>query len=1618
MKRYLLGLRSGDFNKTGNKWTTDAINVYNNDFYKNYSYKRSSSGLNLIDDYTFVGTEVSSPSFDGNHSTPVDPYAIYKTNYGEVVYESATPDVLRFIDYTSRVDVISYKSAFTNLPGTEIPTFTVQFYESDSENGPWLKSVYLNDSTTIFLKSCKQYLKIELEIFSELEGYIDNIGLLFYVELAIQDVIPNTISDSVRNIARRFPSWTEIYEDSIERATPELATPVSNAGKLISSLVGEHLDIFSSIIDENNLDSYINTLNEEMVDWLYVSYNIPAAAVLVIGDGVDLAKAPSLEFLYNSRKTDYIYYHNLIDSQIVTLRKFDSLTIDSTSFYQEPSLLSNRFDEFGARVGLPRLYLEGNDNYRKRILDVYLNPPNVGVEGYKRTLRRELDLWRVYGSTPSSNYLGATPEIVEISDIENSTPYFSPSGNPEDKFVQFVKYINETYPSNLGYVNWDEGIWDYAGLNLDGVGRIPASYDTSTPLSYVFQSGVGDFRDAQLVMPSEFFDSATTSFSGHFKADGYKRTSYNDIYGPVSIGYSYYGGYNMVVPNPNADNPSSSQPYNGGAAFVYEIQMPPHDQYATPATYYANVSYENNPDMFVYNYYFQESSASPEYNLISISNSDNLTNTNLKFREKNYNYIYTNYSATPNNSSIDISKATSISIKNKVKWDSETQSYIPVSVGSYRVSFADDPRGYLIPSTNGQSWSLSTPNINYVNANIKVGSQVYGNQTINGITTINQDTAVINDSNNLYEESNEIISLMNLKDSLLFPIGATPTNIYIDNIKVNPYPLYKTIQTLEVREPENGGIGYNPLEDANYYVPSSPNIVFSTYENKNNLSTPIYTNFFESATINYNSVPEVAVISTGKNSKQYYPFLEPVWVEISENEGLSTPMLGGFIDHLGNVYKQNELIEDSGRSYTSKILDQHLSTFSLSRESFGIDSENSSDYLITKITAVSDNSDVVIYSPKTWVAPSDLLENIVTIQASNSIDLIKELYNPQSQNYYYEDIEVYATKISNENRKKNTSLNLLQPHLHSGWVYLPEEDYYIFAKPVEENHFGKYFEIELENVPRSGAPVIITLIDALSETTEQYDELIFSDSSTPGQVTFYNTEEVKASYDNTLYLSNINLYNVTVKDLYTGKVLKEVDSAISSGYYVWTIQDTDGNYIWDADIDDGYYIISIDYTLDGNKLQILDPETLQSIIIAGRNYEVTYSINNSFYVDKNVYDVSSDSYVSRVYFASTPAYNSTYNIVYETGVDQFSTPSGIYLNAIENPIDEGFVYISENEYSFARAEVELTPYYVEDTVNSFTHIIIRSNDSYGNPKPNQSFLVESEDLSPSSVVLTTNDYGLAIQKLSYNSDIPAVKSKILINVTGQQYDSASPDYGVSENSASDGYEKQIYLNINKKIVNQYSLKAAPYSYVIQTDIESDNNISGYINKDGFAYATPTIVYWRKGRNIHSIFEEVDYSTSSSTPGRYGNSGYVLSDSNGKFSIGPFYAQDRTDPGLWFVAVETEIGSNPSATPITISGDIVYWQERYDNVHYDNELLPRPYEYRSLRDENVNIINSAAFKYNYYDSEYDEESHATINWTPPKWVPISYYEQYQMGLFGATVNYVEDYENIMNGYEES
>lgn len=57
MKTYLLSFVTSDFSKNGKIWSTEAVDLYANKYYKNYSYTRSPTGVNSLGDYTFTGTK-------------------------------------------------------------------------------------------------------------------------------------------------------------------------------------------------------------------------------------------------------------------------------------------------------------------------------------------------------------------------------------------------------------------------------------------------------------------------------------------------------------------------------------------------------------------------------------------------------------------------------------------------------------------------------------------------------------------------------------------------------------------------------------------------------------------------------------------------------------------------------------------------------------------------------------------------------------------------------------------------------------------------------------------------------------------------------------------------------------------------------------------------------------------------------------------------------------------------------------------------------------------------------------------------------------------------------------------------------------------------------------------------------------------------------------------------------------------------------------------------------------------------------------------------------------------------------------------------------------------------
>ena len=163
MKTYLLSFNTGDFTKSNNLWTSSVIDLYSNRFYKNFSYTRSATGLNSLGDYTYTGTsnvQGATPTIEGAYAVTdtgelysdpgVSPHLYFNSNSvsGDSFIFNADTDstpiytadseedyLYRFIDTTSRVDIRTFKGAFSSsLNSLESITFDLNIYESDSQN--------------------------------------------------------------------------------------------------------------------------------------------------------------------------------------------------------------------------------------------------------------------------------------------------------------------------------------------------------------------------------------------------------------------------------------------------------------------------------------------------------------------------------------------------------------------------------------------------------------------------------------------------------------------------------------------------------------------------------------------------------------------------------------------------------------------------------------------------------------------------------------------------------------------------------------------------------------------------------------------------------------------------------------------------------------------------------------------------------------------------------------------------------------------------------------------------------------------------------------------------------------------------------------------------------------------------------------------------------------------------------------------------------------------------------------------------------------------------------------------------------------------------------------------
>jgi hypothetical protein len=495
-----------------------------------------------------------------------------------------------------------------------------------------------------------------------------------------------------------------------------------------------------------------------------------------------------------------------------------------------------------------------------------------------------------------------------------------------------------------------------------------------------------------------------------------------------------------------------------------------------------------------------------------------------------------------------------------------------------------------------------------------------------------------------------------------------------------------------------------------------------------------------------------------------------------------------------------------------------------------------------------------------------------------------------------------------------------------------------------------------------------------SATPEIYTEVGFADESSPRHFGFYNTEVLQPRFDNSFYLGYKNVYDLSITDGYTGEVLL---SNLS----------TDDSFIR------------------------LNKSTYE--FKKNRDYYIKYKVVNSYYID-NI--LSDSSYYSKIVFDATPNATMNYEIIYESSIYENSTPLDLNFGQTSSLLDKGYVIASNATYDFDRIKVVVSPGYILDDGNDYITISIISLDTEGNPKPYQSFTLYSlyHSLTFDSPIITTDDEGFASVNAVYDYGYITHKDKAMIAINGAVYPSnpfAHPD---SDNA---GFGQGEWISVYSSKVEDAALLASANPSIINADGVSSTAVSGILTANN-APSKNSVVYWRKSRYLYSTLNDISYSTSTLKPDKNSISGIVYTDDNGKFEIGPIPSQERATPGYWFMAVDSELSSTPSLTPNTSVGDVLFWYESYDNVdinYVPGLKIPDIINYDI--NKSLNIYSTPTFRISYYNENIVDNTGSTPRWTPPQWLPIPRYDQYQAGYFGATPYVISDYSNLIKDYED-
>ena len=341
-----------------------------------------------------------------------------------------------------------------------------------------------------------------------------------------------------KNLMSKFPSWMKLAKDE------------ESIGAQFLDVFGITLDQFQKELDEITSGFYIETMNMDMIDIIYKvplanetidDFELNSSVYIETNEGNQILVTncsnirkfyrideSNLFRAYIDRESGYLYLRVDFNSFEDINQPFKSVIINGAPQYE--LILHhvwNSLDEMGLLLNLKRLFGERNEDYKKRIIDIFVNPGNSTNTGMINGISRELGLNKEDIKISSLNNYAFDKELI---DNENK---------PTKKMISYAKQINNSLKFTWDTLNFGEAYWHSIEEENLGINFLPHLWDVDMSIweDKDFKSGIGDGDD--LLVNKPINEESTRHFKAYISLIGYYE-EVEEIYPEIKFRYKIY----------------------------------------------------------------------------------------------------------------------------------------------------------------------------------------------------------------------------------------------------------------------------------------------------------------------------------------------------------------------------------------------------------------------------------------------------------------------------------------------------------------------------------------------------------------------------------------------------------------------------------------------------------------------------------------------------------------------------------------------------------------------------------------------------------------------------------------------------------------------------------------------------------------------------------------------------------------------------------------------------------------------------------------------------------------------------------------------------------------------